>query len=198
MTKNGCCVCGKLLGVFSSKYSLKDGVLCAKCLKLGGVSSLDSSSKLEVAAVADTIKRKMNIIRSFRSDCDGGRIEIDSRNSLFRVDDEDYFFFDELVSYKYNEFPNNSTTQKTDRRSGGAAIGGVIGGLGGGLVGGAIGAAVGGKIGSFLSAPCEYMNISVVLNNPLKSNVKLHFISQKTSTSSDEYKRAYRRASECI
>lgn len=197
MAKNFCCVCGKPLGLFSDKISLKDGVLCTSCMKHGGFSSIDSSNNLYADGVSKIIKKKTSAVCSFSPDRDDGIIQIDTRNCLFKIEDN-YFFFDEVISYKYNEFPCGHTAQGADRRASGAAIGGIIGGIGGGLVGGSIGAAVGGKIGSLFSAACEYMNISLILNNPIKPNYRINFISSKVNTSSQEYKRAYRKANECL
>lgn len=197
MAKGTCCVCGKALGIFSDKLPLKDGFLCNHCLHLGGISELPNSEKLSVSQITETLKKKAEIVRNFRPTRRAGKIEIDMNAHAFRIKD-DYFFFNELTSFKYHEYPDNHQTPARVGKSKGEAVGAVIGILGGGLIGSAIGSTVGGKIGSLFSQPCERMHINITLNNPIKSAIRIDFISQKTGRDSEEYSKAVHSATQCI
>lgn len=195
MAKN-CCVCGKPLGMFSDKTVLKDGVLCPKCQKEGGIGSVGDMQHFTTAQIVKTVAERRDIVRSFQKTNTFGRISVDLTHRAFKIDGNLYLF-GELLSYAYYEHPKNLSLQVKDGKSNGAAIGGTIGGLSGGLIGGAIGAAVGGKIGSYL-ATCDQMYINIVLQGALKGNVRLKFISEKTRVSSQEYAVALKEAQDCL
>lgn len=195
MAKN-CCKCGKSLGMLSSKADLKDGVICHKCQKEGGLESIGDMRHFTTEQVKKIIAERCDIVKNFHKTNSFDCISIDLDNHAFRIDGTIYFF-NELLSYSYHEDPENKRLQTQDGTSSGAAIGGAIGGLGNGLIGGAIGAAVGGAIGSFFST-CNHMYINIIVQGPLKKGIKLDFITTKTRLSSDEYSNASRKAQECL
>ena len=164
MAKQFCCVCGKALGFFSDKVTLKDGHLCSKCLKAGGMNSLSSSESFYTAQVVEVINSIIDAVRDFRATKSFGELKIDTNTHAFMLDNN-FYFFDNLLSYSYHEDPDNSRLAVKNTKSDGAAIGGAIGGFGGGIIGGAIGAAIGGTIGSLFSTTCNYMYISITLKN---------------------------------
>ena len=197
MARHKCCICGKTLGLFSVKTDLADGAVCYKCLENIGMLSLGNNGKVYVKQVVELAKSRKNIVSCFNVSFDAGDIELDTNAHVMKIKD-DYFFFNELLSYSYHEYPERTTAPASNKKSGGAAIGGIIGGLGGGMVGSAIGAAVGSKIGSLFTGSCEYLYINIVLNNSILPQIKLSFIKEKTNVSSSEYATAVRRAKESM
>ena len=69
-----CCMCGKVLGFFSDKVTFKDGHLCRKCLKAGGISSLSSSENYYTAQVIEVIKSRTEAVHNFRTTKRFGRL----------------------------------------------------------------------------------------------------------------------------
>lgn len=192
-----CCVCGNDLGYFSSKINLKDGYLCSKCLKKGKISGFPDSAKYDVAKIVNIMTKRKEALTKYRPTKRFGRIEIDTNNKAFTIDD-DFFLFENLVSYAFHEYPDNTRLAQKDGKSGGAVIGGVIGGLGGGLIGSAVGAAVGKKVGSLFSSVCERMYISITLKDSPLTDVRLTFINEKTRVTSSTYTDALMKANEII
>lgn len=192
-----CCICGKLLGLFSEKTSLKDGYICEKCLRTGGIDLDSSIGNLLSDQVKEIIAKRKEVEGKFHSTNNFGRLKIDTNSHIFKIDNH-YYHFDNLLTYAFHEDPENTRVDVKNGRSSGAAIGGAIGGLSGGLVGGAIGAAVGGKIGSIFSTMCNYMYIGIALKDASQKDLRLKFITEKTRISSDEYSKALRSAKECL
>lgn len=229
MGKYSCCICGKELGIFSTKIVVKDGAVCMNCLKESGMETLTSPETISISALSSTIKSRIDLVRNFHPTKDYGLISIDANNQSFRIQGMIYSY-ENLVSYKLHEDTKHSSQRSKNNISNGAAIGGVIGGLTSGFitgtdiqskngqtrksafgelkdglvgaigasVGGTVGAAVGGAVGSLFTGYCHFMNISITLKDTINSDVCLHFITEKTRISSEEYINAYEEAQRCL
>ena len=197
MSKNSCCLCGTQLGLFSNKITLKDGHLCSKCLKSSGLTSISSSKDLLSSQVIEVITPRIEAIRTYHITKSFDALEIDINNQLFKLNNTIYFFSN-LHSFSFHEYPENLQNAAQGGKAKGAAIGGVVGGLSGGLIGGAIGAAVGEKVGGLFLASCDYMYVNINLKGTFETNVRIDYIREKTRTSSSEYKTALKRANELI
>ena len=197
MGKIICCMCGKELGFFTGKVVLKDGFVCNSCVKRSQIEEVPDSLTITTQKMVDILSARQVAIQKFRVTKDYGKIKIDTNTQSFMMNDVLYLF-ENLVSYKYHEDPDNSKIAVKNGKQGGAAIGGVIGGLGGGLVGSAIGAAVGNKVGGLFSSVCNYMYINVTLKDAFRTDVRLTFINEKTRISSKDYTEALKKANECI
>ena len=197
MGKHACCICQKDVGLFTGKSVLKDGIICSKCLKAGGISTFPSSRQFTTNHICKIINSRTEAVNNYRATKHLGRIEIDTNNHAFKIDGV-FYLFDNLISYAYHEDPDTSRIQNQDGKGSGAAIGSVIGGIRGGVIGGAVGAAVGGAVGSLFSTTCNSMGISITLKDTPISDVYLHFITEKTKTSSSQYTEALKNARACL
>ena len=192
-----CCACGKSLGFFSNKATLKNGYLCQECQRAGGISLLDNSENLVASKVAAVVYSRKETVRKFRATKKYDDIQIDTDSHSFMLKGN-FYLFENLHSFSYHENPNNPQNNGNFLKSGGAVVGGLIGGIGGGVIKGVIGAAVGSKVGSYFSNVCNYMYISITLKDSLVSDVRLQYITEKTRVASDEYSDALKRAQSCI
>lgn len=196
--KRTCAACGKTLGFFNGKITLKNGYICNNCLRLGGMPSLSSNQYRSTAEVVEAIQSRKETVQAFKATKIYGRLKVDDGSQSFKIDD-DFFFFDDLYKYSYHESPENSHQQsEKNNKAIGAAIGGVVGGLNGGLLRASAGAAIGGAIGSLFAKTCERMYIEVTLRNSLISEIFIDFITEKVKVTSQEYKDAARKADDFL
>lgn len=195
-----CAMCGKTLGVFANKAELRDGFMCEKCLKLGGMNCNDTFN-VTAKVLIERIKTHVEMKKTFHTTKDCGQLKLDMKSHIFKLRD-DYYPFSKLITYSYREDPENQRISQHDGKAGGAVVGGIIGGLGGGFVGRAVGASVGAalgnKVGGLFSSVCNYMYISVTIDDADNPKDKIYFIREKTRVSSDEYRRALEEARDLL
>lgn len=193
-----CARCHKTLGFFSGKVELRDGYICPKCLKQGGIECEDGGKLPYFSKViVDEIGRRVDLTSRFHRTKKYGRIELDMSLQAFKLRGVCYPF-SKLVSYSFHEKPDNQRSAKSDGKAGGAVIGGIIGGMGGGLLGAAVGTAVGKAVGGLISGVCEEMYITIKLDDVMQPSEKLSFISEKTRIKSDDYVSAAQEADSCM
>jgi len=193
--KRICCACKRDIGLFTGKTALKDGFVCNKCLKDSEIPSFPNGRHLPSNYIERIIKARTHAIKNFSATHSYDRIDIDINTRSFKTDGI-LFLFDNLLDYTYHEDPVNPQNQNI--KNNGAAIGGIVGGLRGGLVGGAVGVAVGSAVGSLLSSTCNSMDIKITFQDFPMSSLTLQFITEKTKTSSPNYKKALNQAKSCL
>ncbi len=93
---NYCDVCGKKIGLFSMGKVDEDETICKDCLKARN----KASKKLGKNALASVFSPNKEVGNSEYV------IKIDRKNKLFSIN-RDVFSFDELISFSYNEYPEN-------------------------------------------------------------------------------------------
>ena len=88
MARHKCCICGKMLGLFSVKTDLADGAVCYKCLENIGMLSLGNNGKVYVKQVVELAKSRKNIVSCFNVSFDAGDIELDTNAHVIKIKDE--------------------------------------------------------------------------------------------------------------
>lgn len=101
MSKQSCGLCHNELSFLSRKTVFSDGVICNKCLKLGGTDPSFWMSKNTIEQARDffTDERK-NLVQNYRKTERYSKIDIDENSRLFELDKTIYRFAD-VVSYEY-------------------------------------------------------------------------------------------------
>lgn len=101
MSKQSCSLCHSDLGIFTRKTAFSDGVICNKCLKLGGTapSFWEKNNSVEQVREFFTEERKA-LVQNYKRTKGYAKIDIDEKSRLFELDNTIYQF-DDIVSYDY-------------------------------------------------------------------------------------------------
>ena len=187
MAKKICVVCGRELGLFSSKQTISDGVVCSDCLKQAGISSLPNAQAFNTVSLKELLDRRAPLVRSFAPTKKiGNYLAVDETNKSFKIG-ADIFEYANLLSFELLE--DGQTITK----------GGLGRAVAGGLLFGGVGAIVGGVTGGKKSKGiCNSMKLRVTLRNAHTDNTYITFIFAETKTSSFTYRSAKDSAQSCI
>lgn len=187
MAKKVCAVCGKELGLLSSKAAISDGVVCSECLKTAGISALSNGQAFNAASLKQLLDRRTAIVKSFSPTKKVGTyIAVDENNKSFKIGG-DIFEYDNLLSFELLEDGNTITK------------GGLGRAVAGGLLFGGVGAIVGGVTGGKKTkGTCSSMKLRVTLRNAHVDTTYITFIMSETKKSNFVYKTAQTNAQSCI
>lgn len=187
MAKKICVVCGKELGLLSSKATISDGVVCSDCLKKAGIGALSNGQAFNTVSLKELLNRRVPVVNSFSPTKKiGTYIAIDEAHKSFKIGG-DIFEYANLLSFELLE--DGHTVTK----------GGLGRAVAGGLLFGGVGAIVGGVTGGKKSkGVCNSMKLRVTLKNAHTDNTYISFIMSETKTSSFIYKTAQTSAQSCI
>ena len=187
MAKKLCVMCGKELGALSSKEVISDGVVCSKCLKKAGISTLSNGQAFNTASLKNFLDRHAAIVKSFSPTKKISiYLAVDENNKSFKIDG-DIFEYDNLLSFELLE--DGHTVTK----------GGLGRAVAGGLLFGGVGAVVGGVTGGKKSkGVCNSMQLRVTLRNAHIDTAYITIIRSEIKTNSSMYKTAQNYAQSCI
>lgn len=187
MAKKTCIVCGKELGMLSSKTAISDGVVCSDCLKRAGINHFYNGSAYNGTTINELLSRRMAIVDPFSPTKKVGTyISIDENHESFKIG-KDIFSYDNLLSFELLEDGESITK------------GGLGRAVAGGLLFGGVGAIVGGVTGGKKTrGVCTSMKIRVTLQNAHTDTAYINFIMTETKKGSILYQAAQTNSQSCI
>ena len=179
MAKKLCVMCGKKLGLLSSKTVISDGIVCSKCLKKAGVHKLSNGQAFNTASLKHYLNHHTMVVRSFSPTRKVGTyIAIDENNKSFKIG-RNIFEYDNLSSFELLE--NGYTV--TDSGLSRAVVGGMLFGD--------VGAVVGAITGKKSDDVCNSLKLRVNLRNAHIDTTYINFIMGGNFKKSGSTYRAY-------
>lgn len=183
-----CDICNKELGFGSKKCELKDGLVCAECVKKAGLVARKNLKGLTIEALKKGIEQNNEMLarqQIFKPTSEVGTyLKVDDNNKMFMTSGL-LFNYDNLVSYELIE--DGSTLTKSGL---GRAV------VGGALFGGA-GAVVGAITGHKQKETCDSLKILITLKDTNCTTVYIPFITVSVKKNGTVYQSAKSLAQNC-
>ena len=184
-----CDICNKELGFGSKKCELKDGLVCAECVKKAGLVSRKNLKGLTIEALKKGIEKNNKMLarqQIFKPTSEVGTyLKVDDNNKMFMTNDL-LFNYDNLVSYELIEDGSSLTKSGLGQ----AVVGGV-------LFGGA-GAVVGAITGQKQKETCNSLKILITLKDTNCTTVYIPFITVSVKKNGNVYQSAKGLAQNCV
>ena len=172
-----CAACSKKIGLFSGRTAVADGVVCHKCLKDAGVSTLPDGIAFNTASLKYYLNHHTMVVRSFSPTSKvSSYIAVDENHKSFQIGKE-IFEYDSLVRYELLE--------------NGSAV--LTGGLGQVFNGGLFFINKGNLQGN-----CSSLYLKVSLRNAHIDTIYVNFIFATTPKDSAKYRNAQTNAESCV
>jgi hypothetical protein len=187
MAKRVCDICGEKFGFFSLGADLSDGTICRKCLTQNGMTSISNPKLHSLDEVHQAIDVRKELIKAFSpTKIISIYLKIDENNQCFKVSN-DFFTFDNLLSYELLEDGETVTKGGLGRAVAGRVLFGDVGAI--------VGSVTGGKKSKGI---CKSMKLKITLKNALCDVIYISFITSETKENSFTYKSARDNAQKCI